>query len=614
MPQNLNKVRKLKIYIITLICILGFIVISLIPFLVNNLQERNALDKHLLAVKQATQDIIYFDEVLTMSARMYAFTQSPAWEKRYLHTANSLDNALEVAQSLEPTVKDAIQATTKTNNQLIAIEMNAIELVKNQRFTDAQSLLLNDQYFELKAEYEEYVHRALQDAIHHNEVVILQKITKTKNWLLSSAFLLSILFFSLVLYFYSYNKKTEALIRSKIDELNNKVQELEALAFELDSANNAKSELLAKISHELKTPINGIHGSLQLIKYKKVNEEALLLVNNAISCSDMLVRLVDDILDFSKLKSSKYTLNADEYDLCALFASVQQIYTQECNAKGIKFHLSQKISCPNRFCDGLRLKQIIFNLLNNAVKFTHSGTVSLTVKEQATPEVIFVEVTDTGIGMNHSTQAKLFNDFEQGDSSITRVYGGTGLGMSIVKALVELMGGKIHVSSEPNMGTKVSLQLNLAISREEITKPDTTCKPDYLDSLKKLDVLVVEDNKVNQFIISKLLKSVGIFPVITNNGQEALESVSNDTQLVLMDIQMPVMDGVTACQYIKQSRPELPIIAVTANAQENDIKYYLNKGFEGVIPKPIKMDDLYLAIHKAVAASDIKVLSSPKKA
>ncbi|MGF1729150.1 hybrid sensor histidine kinase/response regulator [Photobacterium kasasachensis] len=607
MPQDLNKVKKLKVYIITLICILGFSVILLIPFLVNNLQERNALDKNLLAIKQATQDIIYFDEVLTMSARMYAFTQNPSWEKRYLHTTNSLDNALEMAQSLEPTVKDAIQATSKTNNQLIAIEMNAIELVKSQRFTDAQSLLLNDQYFELKAEYEEYVHRALQNAIHHNEVVILQKITKTKNWLLSSAFLLSILFFSLLIYFYSYNKKTEALIRSKIDELNNKVQELEALAYELDSANNAKSELLAKISHELKTPINGIHGSLQLIKSQKVNEEALLLVNNAISCSDMLVRLVDDILDFSKLKSSKYTLNSDDYDLSALFASVQQIYTQECNAKGIKFHLSQKISCPNRFCDGLRLKQIIFNLLNNAVKFTHSGTVSLTVKEHANPELIFIEITDTGIGMDHSTQAKLFNDFEQGDSSITRVYGGTGLGMSIVKALVELMGGKIHVSSEPSMGTKVSLQLNLAIPRDVTSKPETTCKPDYLDSLKNLDVLVVEDNKVNQFIISKLLKSVGISPVITNNGQEALDSVSNDTQLVLMDIQMPVMDGVTACQYIKQSRPELPILAVTANAQESDIKYYLNKGFEDVIPKPIKMDDLYLSMHKAVAASNIQL-------
>ncbi|OLQ74305.1 hypothetical protein BIT28_08990 [Photobacterium proteolyticum] len=607
MPQDLNKVKKLKIYIITLICILGFSVISLIPFLVINLQERNTLDKHLLAVKQATQDIIYFDEVLTMSARMYAFTQNADWEKRYLLTAENLDNTLEVVQSLEPKVKDAIQATSITNDQLIAIEMNAIELVKSQRFTDAQSLLLNDKYFELKAEYEEYVHQALQNAIHHNEVVILQKITKTKNWLLSSAFLLSILFFSLVIYFYSYNKKTEALIRSKIDELNNKVQELEALAFELDSANNAKSELLAKISHELKTPINGIHGSLQLIKYKKVNEEALLLVNNAISCSDMLVRLVDDILDFSKLKSSKYTLNAEEYDLSALFASVQQIYTQECNAKGIKFHLSQRISYPNRFCDGLRLKQIIFNLLNNAVKFTHSGTVSLTVKEQTTPEVIFIEITDTGIGMNHSTQAKLFNEFEQGDSSITRVYGGTGLGMSIVKALVELMGGKIHVSSEPNMGTKVTLKLNLTISKEVATKPDTTCKPDYLDSLKNLDVLVVEDNKVNQFIISKLLKSIGISPAITNNGQEALDSVSNDTQLVLMDIQMPIMDGVTACQYIKQSRPELPILAVTANAQQSDIKYYLNKGFEDVISKPIKMDDLYLAIQKAVASSNIDI-------
>ncbi|UTV30269.1 hybrid sensor histidine kinase/response regulator [Photobacterium atrarenae] len=607
MPQELNKVRKLKVYIIALICVLGLSVISLIPFLISNLQERNALDKHLLAIKQATQDIVYFDEVLTMSARMFAFTQNSYWEKRYLEAAESLDNVLEVAKSLEPRVKDAIEATSVTNDELIAIEMEAIELAKGQRFTNAQSLLLNEQYFELKSEYERYVHRALQDAIDHHEGVLLQKITKTQSWLQRSAFILSVLFLSLVIYFYRYNKKTENLIRSKIDELNDKVIKLETLTLELESANNAKSELLAKVSHELKTPINGIHGSLQLIKSKKVDKETLQLVNNAILCGDMLVKLVDDILDFTKLSSKKYTLHVEKCNLNELLNAVDQIYTQECNAKGIKFHLSQNMVYPERLCDGLRLKQVIFNLLNNAVKFTHSGAISLVVQEQTRPEKVRLEITDTGIGMNRSTQDKLFNEFEQGDSSITRVYGGAGLGMSIVKALVELMGGKIELSSEINVGTKVAIELNLPVSGGEILKSDTAHHPDYSHSLQKLNVLVAEDNKVNQFIITKILEKFSIIPVIASNGQEAMDLVSHDTQLVLMDIQMPVMDGVAACRKIKESRPELPIIAVTANVQESDIQYYFDEGFEAVVPKPIKMENLYLSMYKAVFTSNIQI-------
>ncbi|MBU2898097.1 hybrid sensor histidine kinase/response regulator [Vibrio hepatarius] len=606
MPQDLNKMNALKINIIILICVFGGGVLLLTPFLFNNLHERSTIEKHLAAIKQTTQDIIYFDEVLTMSARMYAFTQHPHWEERYFETADRLDNALQKAKSLEPKVKEVIDATAHTNEQLIAIEMRAIELVKKQRYSDAQSLLLNNKYSIIKAEYEKYVLQALRKSIHHNEVVLLQEITATKNWLLSSVFLLFVLFLSLLIYFYRYNKRTESIISSNVKELESKVQDLEALTSELEDANHAKSDLLAKISHELKTPINGIHGSLQLIDSKEVGKDTQVLVRNAILCSDMLVKLVDDILDFAKLNSNKYTLNIEEYNITELLTSVEKIYTTVCENKGVDFHLSNNIDSPIRLCDGLRFKQVIFNVLNNATKFTANGSVTLTVQELGVAGDLRVDITDTGIGMSPTSQAKLFNEFEQGDSSISRTYGGTGLGMSIVKSLMDVMDGKIEVLSELGTGTTVILHLNFPFIDDGVVKVDITKDPEYYSALKGLGVLVAEDNRVNKIVITKFLNNIGISPIIASDGQEALDMVSDEIHLILMDIQMPIMDGVTACQKIKQLRPDLPIIAVTANVQESEIKDYLSKGFGDVLPKPIKMEDLYCSIHKAaIASSDL---------
>ncbi|RSD31694.1 hybrid sensor histidine kinase/response regulator [Vibrio pectenicida] len=598
MPQDLNKMNTLKINIIILICVFGGGVLLLTPFLFNNLHERNAIEKHLSAIKQVTQDIIYFDEVLTMSARMYAFTQNPLWQERYLETAHRLDNALQMAKSLEPKIKEVIEATAHTNEQLIAIEMRAIDLVKKQRYSDAQSLLLNNKYSVIKAEYEKYVLQALRKSIHHNEVLLLQEITATKNWLLSSVFLLFVLFLSLLIYFYRYNKKTESIISSNVEELESKVQDLEALTSELEDANHAKSDLLAKISHELKTPINGIHGSLQLIDSNEVGKETQVLVRNAILCSDMLVKLVDDILDFAKLNSNKYTLNIEEYNITDLLTSVEKIYTTVCENKGVDFHLSNNIDSPIRLCDGLRFKQVIFNVLNNAIKFTANGSVTLTVQELGVAGDLRVDITDTGIGMSPTSQAKLFNEFEQGDSSISRTYGGTGLGMSIVKSLMDVMDGKIEVLSELGTGTTVILHLNFPFIDDGVVKVDATKDPEYYSALKGLGVLVAEDNRVNKIVITKFLNNIGISPVIASDGQEAMDMVSDEIHLILMDIQMPIMDGVTACQKIKLSRPDIPIIAVTANVQESEIKDYLSKGFEDVLPKPIKMEDLYRSIYR----------------
>ncbi|WP_070971329.1 hybrid sensor histidine kinase/response regulator [Vibrio sonorensis] len=610
MPQDLHKVRKLKVYIITLICILGFSVISLIPFLVNNLHKRNVIDKHLQQVKQVTQEIIYFDEVLTMTARMYAFTRDVSWEKRYLSTAKQLEQSLANAQLLEPNVAQAIQATSMVNDQLVAIEVNAIEFVKKDMPVDAQLLLLNDHYYRLKSEYERNVLSALEEAIHHNEGVLLNRITRTKHWLFASAFVLSILFLSLVIYFYAYNKKTESLILAKISLLNSKVQELEELAIELDSANSAKSELLAKVSHELKTPLNGIHGSLQLIQSQPTSNDNLELANQALSCSEMLIKLVNELLDFSTLKTGNYELHTEEFNLLYLINTVRQVYTKQCHDKNIDFHFTHQVQHLHRLGDYPRLKQVIFNVLNNAVQYTHSGSVSFVLKEQESPDVILIEVTDTGIGMDQNTLDNLYSEFEQADNSITRLHGGSGLGMPLVKSLVELMDGKIHVSSTVNVGSKVTIQVRVPIKGNVTPREKISRDLNYLEGLQNLNVLIVEDNKVNQIILSKLLERIGINAKLTNNGQEALDAVTTATQLVLMDIQMPVMDGITACQYLKQSHPTLPIVAVTANVQPSEIELYLRTGFDDVVSKPINMDPLFDVIYRVLETSQTRYSAS----
>ena len=246
--------------------------------------------------------------------------------------------------------------------------------------------------------------------------------------------------------------------------------------------------------------------------------------------------------------------------------------------------------------DENRFRQIIFNLVSNAIKFTEKGSVSLSLSINDA-QALIVHVSDTGIGMSSEDEKKLFKRFEQSDGSITRRYGGSGLGMAISHHLASLMNGSFDVISELNLGTSITLTLPLEQSKQEPQeqKSDEISIPD----LSGVNILLAEDNAVNQTIFSAIMKKTSASITIAKNGQEAFEfALKDEPKLVFMDIQMPVMDGIESCKLIKNQYPDMPIIALTANVMDSDVKTYYEHGFDHWIAKPIIISELYAACHK----------------
>ena len=378
---------------------------------------------------------------------------------------------------------------------------------------------------------------------------------------------------------------------------------------ELDALNTvmkAKDDFFASMSHELRTPLTAIIGNSEFLAESSLDDDQHELLRSIEVSSMGLLSLINDILDLSKMASGLFTIDEVPYDLNEVIDEVGYIFAARAHEAGLQFHVDHPEFTNQLVGDGRRVSQVLINLLSNAFKFTEKGEVTLEVQPDEAADEIHFRVTDQGIGMTEEALHKLFKPFTQANATISGRFGGTGLGLHICWTLVDLMGGEIHVESEEGAGSSFCFTLPLKRSDLPVSTKRRRCFI-TLDCYFDGKVLIAEDAPELQSLERRILKSMGLDVTVANNGREAVElALSNTFDLVLMDMQMPEMDGIEATERLRSVGYETPIIALTANVMAHHQEQFETAGCSGFLPKPIDRHRLQEVLGQYLQACTLK--------
>lgn len=577
------------------------------------------------------EEIVWLDEVLTQSTRNYIFTADPYWKKRYEKYGTRLDSHIIEAKKLsrDSFEKDLFKKQDKANNALVKAEVKIHQLVEEGNIKAAKEMITSKDYDHWKVIYSEtissfqsYSKKRLVDLNKKTSLEIESFIKKT----LFSLFMISLFYFALSLrvfqslylsllslkrgvdkikngdFSYRVKLKTNDEIQQISDSFNHMATHIENLIKDVKNANKAKDIFLANMSHEIRTPLNGMIGVLEFLEDDNLTDAQKEKISTVKSSGELLLEVVSEILDYIKLGQEAIELERIDFDFKEFCIDSVNLMNARASEKNIKIELQGAEGILIKG-DMVKLRKILNNLLSNAIKFTENGDIKVWFEaiDEGERYHITLNVKDSGIGIPAEAIKKIFEPFRQADISTTRHFGGTGLGLSISLKLAQIIGGELTCESTVGEGSCFRFKASFPKGKLVTIVQNNDMLP---KDFPNMTVLLVEDNLINQKVISMMFKQLKIEFDLVQNGLEAIEKVeekgSKFYNLILMDLQMPVMDGLEAMNKLKSIfGTELsPVVALTANTFDEDRKNCLDAGMMDFLPKPIKKQNLIRVLVK----------------
>jgi len=576
----------------------------------SQLHNISELYNNIFDVKQA---VFYAMQALKLSKEV-------GHQKAYAGSLQSLAKAYFYSGDLKAATQYIDRSTTVgekndyqsllTENLAISALISASEqnfakaLTEQQHFRKKYQLASNNLLNDKLAEFEsEQLNQKIVDLEQRRKLQTLQTV-KTEQQ--RNLIILSVIFICVVAFFI-YRRYLEQRLTQELElRVKQRTHELETLTKELEKANQVKNQFLANMSHEIRTPLTAIVGHAEAIIHddvdkNKVQEDIKVIHGNSLHLLD----LINDILDLSRIEANKFELEIQPVDLDELIQDLSHIFTSQAQQKNLVFTIEHQLPMPFVIqVDNLRLKQILLNLCANAIKFTEKGTVTLSIN-WVNEQLIFT-ITDTGIGLSEEHLAQVFEIFTQADNSISRRFGGSGLGLTLSNQLAKLMAGNIMVTSKLGRGSRFCLSLPCQHNTNDKVVPlGNSSRASHSGMLFSGKILLAEDHGDNRRLIARLLTSLGLEVIVASNGKEAVQRcMEHKPDLVLLDIQMPVMDGVEAYIALRDLGFTQPIYALTANAMSHEVSKYLDLGFTGHLKKPIERQHFIATIAKYFTVSN----------